>query len=197
MRQIMPMSRNTATATFVPNCSATERKPRSTPGWLRSSDMWHVYCFDVSIRNSDTTQPPWMPSRPNSRRTGLLARPRFRTKAPKPRASIRCRWASKLLWRNSPSALAQRAASTEEHAIRLCRGVRSPSPAPTAAKPRTIRSPLPAIFLPAGFFLPAGLRAEGLDPFDGWSSASSGFVVQGCARMRPWSGAGDRTRRRD
>jgi hypothetical protein len=36
---------------------------------------------------------------------------------------IRCRSASKSLWRNSPSALAPRAASTEEHAILICRGV--------------------------------------------------------------------------
>ena len=182
MRQIPLCCIAVSTATIVPIRLPAEGKSSLADESICKSAPWHRYCFSVSVNDPNTTQRSWMPSRPNSRSTGLLARLRFRTKAPRPRATIRCRSASRSLWRNLPSASAPRAASTEEHAIPFAGG--------SFAVARTNSGETPDNPIPLARYLPPG----GL--FFAVGAARGRRRRDGGARMRGWPRTGDGTKRR-
>jgi hypothetical protein len=159
MRQMSIGWRRGVTASLVPKCALHRGTPRTHALRKLGSAWWHTYCLAVSRNPPHPIHRSWTPSRPNSRNTGSPARNCRRTSAVVVAAMVCCRRHNRKPWRNSPSASTRRAASTDTRthrrrsrlAHRLQRG---------CAGRRAVRSPLPAIFLPAGFFLPAVRRAR-------------------------------------
>ena len=164
MRQMRSSRLGRLTANVVPESIFHRGTPNVCGIFDAANGSWHTYCLGVSRNPLAPTQRSWTPSLPNSRNTGSPARVRRRTSAPVAAARICCRLRSRKPWRNSPSASARRAAFTDnplhigrraDPAQRLHR---------RRGKRRTTRSPLPATFLPAGFFLRSFTQADGARP---------------------------------
>jgi hypothetical protein len=155
MRQTRPKLRGTRAANVVPEFILHRGMPRARDLGSCANVWWHMYCLAVFKTHLDPTQRSWMPSRPNSRNTGSQVRDRRRTsESVAGAAMIFCRPRSRKPWRNSPSASTRRAAFTDRpiHPYRSG-GLAQRLHRRGRATLRTVRSPLPATFLPAGFFL--------------------------------------------
>ena len=184
MRQRWATLRGALTANVMDKSAFHGGTSREGGRCNRANVWWHTYCLAVSGNLPEPTHRPWTPSRPNSRNTGLPARNGRWVSVPAVVAAmICCRLRSRKPWRNSPSASTRRAAFTDTHHIGR-RGRFAQRLHRRRATRQAVRSPLPAIFLPAGFFCPS--FTQPLDPSAERESAHAAFQTATAALIAGW-----------